>query len=368
MYLFSIILPTYNEKENVPILLDKLNRELEKYHYEIILVDDNSPDGTYDIAKKLESKYPHFSCLCRVKERGLSSAVLTGFSVAKSNFLIVMDADLQHDSSVIPNFIKAYQQGADIVIGSRKVSYSQISKDWPLIRKLLSNLATSLTKIILSIKVTDPMSGFFGITKKVYQETRNKINPRGFKILLEFLVKAKKLNGEQKNPINIMEIGYTFLKRQHGESKLSFNIIVEYLTALYDLRLGHLIPIYFIKYSIVGLSGVFVNQFTLWLLQNFSLINKQVSLALAIEVSIIYNYFCNNYFTFKESKITGFTSNMIGLLKFNLICLIGAVIHYSTTTHIHNLYFVNIYLANLLGIVLATFWNYLININITWKR
>lgn len=248
---FSLILPTYNEKENLILLLPKLIAlfKSKKIDYEIIIVDDDSPDLTWKWFQNKEKEFPSVRLIRRIHEKGLSSAVLTGMASSQGEYLCVMDADLQHDENILPEMIIKLSF-SDIVIGSRRVengNYGEMSS----VRRLISYSATLLAKLLLPLPTTDPMSGFFAMRREVFETTKSKINPRGFKILLEFLGRTKDLK--------VSEVGYSFRKRNHGETKLSSSVIKQYLIALFELRFGSFVSIEFIKYGITGFSGVFVN-------------------------------------------------------------------------------------------------------------
>ena len=372
MIQLSIILPTYNEKKNLPLIIDKIENTLPTGIYEVIVVDDNSPDKTYETSQNIGRNKPWVHTIRRLEERGLSSAIVTGFAAAKGDYFLVMDADMQHDETVVPQFIEHFKNGSDIVVGSRKSNGGKI-ENWSAIRKFISWTASILAKVLLTKQCTDPMSGFFGITRDVFYATEHKINPRGFKILLEFLVHGKKYK--------ITEVGYTFKSRQYGESKLSTSVIFDYLIALYDLKFGKIIPRSFIKYSLVGVSGVFVNTLGLWLGNNILNIPQElfislsfftspvvihdISLLLGIEMSLISNFFINHYWTFRDKN--KMSKVFKPFLQFHLVCLFGAIINYAVALYFNSNFGINLYISNIIGIVIATIWNYFMNITFTWK-
>ena len=367
----SIILPTYNEKENIPLIIEKLERNLSTGTYEVIVVDDNSPDKTYEIAQQIGRVKPWVHTIRRLEDRGLSSAVITGFAAAKGDYFIVMDADMQHDETVLSQFIESFHNGSDIVVGSRKSNGGKI-EDWSPIRKFISWTASMMAKILLTKNCTDPMSGFFGIKRHVFHDLEKVINPRGFKILLEFLARSKSYK--------ITEVGYTFKSRQHGESKLSTGVIFDYLTALYDLKFGKYISIRFIKYSLVGVSGVFVNFFGLWVgehilnlpnnitvsLLSYTVMIPNISLILGIELSLISNFIINHHWTFNKKQGNSLQNMFKSFIQFHLICFIGAVINYAVASYLEKYFGISLYISNLFGIAIATIWNYLINTTFTW--
>jgi dolichol-phosphate mannosyltransferase len=273
-----------------------------------------------------------------------------------------MDADLQHDESILPELVRVLDVGrAGISIGSRKAQGGKV-EDWGAWRRFVSWVATKMSHFALRHQVKDPMSGFFLITRKVYQAQKSRINPRGFKILLEFLARAKN--------VSVVEVGYTFRGRMYGESKLSSRVIVDYLKALYDLSpLGALIPTRFVKYGLVGVSGLIVSYLGLLLFyQGFGL-SRAWSVAAAIELSIITNYVLNNAWTFREAQLKLPWAFFRGLITFQAICLSGALINQAMALWLNDPFFgLNLYVTNALGYVVAAVWNYVINVKVTWRQ
>jgi dolichol-phosphate mannosyltransferase len=355
----SVILPTYNEALNLPLIIPRLQAVLKPFSYEILIMDDNSPDGTYELAERLAADTPQIRAVRRLANRGLSQAVAEGFSVAKGKFMLVMDADMQHDETVIPDFIARFRAGADIVVGTRKAHGGAI-ENWSYMRRFISWGATRLAEIFLPQTCSDPMSGYFGLSRSFYNRISAEINPRGFKILLEILARARHAT--------IAEVGYTFRPRQHGESKLTASVALAYLVALYDLKFGRYLPLRFVKYALVGVSGICVNALMFWLSRNCFAMRDSHSLIMAILVSIASNFFLNNHFTFSDRRLTGFRNLLWGYLKYNFICLGGAFINYAITMNLRQEFALNIDLANLVGVGVATFWNYFINLNLTWGQ
>jgi len=222
----SIVIPTYNEKENIERMITKIEKILQKnkINGEIIVIDDNSPDGTWKIVKKLQKKYSNLKLIVRKKKLGLGSGVMEGFKIAKGDILGVLDCDFSHPPDKIPLFIKAIREGYDIAIGSRYIAKGGI-KGWSKKRIITSKIATLLAKPIAN--VSDPMSGYFFIKKEVIKNFSLKF--KGFKILLEILAKG--------NYRKVAEIPYTFKERKRGKSKLNYKEIVEYLMQCFYLYL-----------------------------------------------------------------------------------------------------------------------------------
>lgn len=358
MPLLSIIIPTYNESKNIPVLMERLQQCLNQIDKEVIIVDDNSPDKTWEVARNLSSTYPWLRVIRRLHDRGLSSAVLAGFAVAEGDYLAVMDADLQHDEQILPQFISEFQMGTQIIVGSRKVEGGGI-ENWSASRKFISWVATLMAKFALRHPVSDPMSGYFAITKEIYQKYKDDINPKGFKILLEFLARAKEAKTK--------EIGYTFKSRIHGESKLSRKVIFEYLNALYDLSIGNIIPFRFLKYALVGFTGLIISNIVLFICLKYFEFSTANAVATSIEVSIITNFILNNYWTFKENQLKGAWPLLRGIVTFHAICLSGAIINQAIAMKFSANNSMNVYFANAIGYIVAAIWNYAINVGITWK-
>jgi len=373
----SVIVPTYNESKNITLLLEKLGSALRNATHEIIVVDDNSPDLTWEIAEKFKATHPNIRVIRRLGERGLSSAVLTGMAVAGGNVLAVMDADLQHDETILMDMLHAVEsEGYDAAVGSRATSGGSYGQ-WSKIRKLMSWSAALLAKIMLPVSVKDPMSGFFAISRALYTKSADRINPRGFKILLEFIARQK--------PLKIKEIGYTFRTRIHGETKLSSAVIRNYFVALYDLRFGQYISPTFILYAAVGSPGVLVNILVFQLVERLSLPHiytgispaldpVRISAVAGIQTSILSNYILNNNLTFHERRYRG-ASNIKGFVLFELISFVGLVVQYSVIQLLSANGF--LYLAGTLarkivytgtGLGIATITNYYLNLNFTWQK
>lgn len=353
----SVIIPTYNEKSNISIILDRIVQTLEgKLTFEILVVDDDSPDQTWAVVKQRGELDSRIRLLRRIGRRGLSSAVVEGFSSAQGKAMAVIDADLQHDERILPEMYAASQE-ANLVVGSRKVEGGSI-ENWSWVRRWVSNVATLLAKIFLVTPLKDPMSGFFLIRRDLFTRIESNINPRGFKILLEILHRSK----EKK----IKEIGYTFRPRVAGVSKLSTSTIFDFLFSLLELRLGRLVSLRFLTYAAVGVTGVGMNLASLWVLHEELHLSESFSLSVAIFLSMVSNFFLNNYYTFHDYPLRA-KALWIGFLQFLLVCSVGALINYALTQFCVS-HGSNLYASDLLGISVATVWNYLVNQRVTWGR
>ena len=353
----SLIIPTYNEKDNITSLIERICQSLKGLDFEIILVDDNSRDGTIEIATGLASHYP-VKLYVRREEKGLATAVIHGIKQASGNIIGVMDADLQHPPEVLPSLLKAVENGADMVFASRYVKGGGCP-NWGLSRKIVSKVALKIAHLLLpsSRRVKDPMSGFFMFRRE--NVAADRLKPIGYKIALEIM-----LVGSFKN---IVEVPFVFEERSAGQSKLRPQQQIDYIKHIFSLmsRTGELAM--FIKFIAVGLSGVIVNEGLYWLLTRFGGLAAYDywAVAIGIEVSIITNFILNDTFTFAGRR-TG-KSFPGRLLKFNLICLAGAGIQWGIFMLFTRVFGVYDLLSNFIGIVVAFLWNYFVNRNWTWK-
>jgi glycosyltransferase involved in cell wall biosynthesis len=228
--LFSLIIPTFNEAANILPMVNQVHTVLASLPHEIIVIDDDSPDGTAFIAEQRQKNNPWLHVIRRTQEKGLSSAVLAGFESAQGSILGVMDADRSHDETVLPKLIEAVQQGADLAVGSRRIPGGG-AVEWPWYRRLTSTIATAMAKGILRLPLSDPMSGFFVLRREVYESCKHRLSPRGYKILVEIAFKGR--------PGRIAEFPFIFKNRKEGYSKLTGFVVWEYLRMLFTLGLDH---------------------------------------------------------------------------------------------------------------------------------
>jgi dolichol-phosphate mannosyltransferase len=361
---FSLVIPTYNESKNVPNIVEKLSNLLDGSipdNYELIVVDDNSPDRTWEVALSLTAAYPQLRVMRREQERGLSTAVIRGWQVARGEVLGVIDADLQHPPETLLQLLAEIQRGADLAAASRHVAEGGVS-DWSIIRRFLSRGAQTIGLILLPGvvgRVSDPMSGYFMVRRSCI--AGKTMNPAGYKILIEVLGRG--------NIRWIGEVGYVFQERQEGESKVTWKQYVEYLRHLLRLRVARWPVGKFIRFGVVGFSGVFVNMAVLYLLREFFNLELTRSLIAAAELAIISNFLWNDLWTFGEisKQQPGIKQRCKRLLKFNTICLMGLILNVLLVNLMFNVLGMNEYLANLIAIATVTLWNFWINLKLSWR-
>ncbi len=222
----SIVVPTYNERENIGLLIDKIASALQGVKMEVIVVDDHSPDGTADVVADYAQNRHWLKLVNRRKRRSLSGSVMEGFRIARGQILGVLDADLSHDPILLPQMIELVHNGVEVVIGSRRIPGGG-AEEWPWFRRGLSALGNWLARTLLQLSISDAMSGYFVMNRHCYDRVRNLVNPRGYKVLLEFCVRGR--------PRSIQELPYIFRNRKQGYSKLSFYVACTYLVMLFEL-------------------------------------------------------------------------------------------------------------------------------------
>ncbi len=375
--LFSLVIPTYKERENINNIVSILTQILDESipgEYELIVVDDDSPDGTWEVAQSLMPEYRQLRVMRRCSERGLSSAVIRGWQAARGRILGVIDGDLQHPPEVLLQLLRAIEQGADLAVASRHVEGGGVSS-WSFIRRFLSRGAQLLGLIILPTvlgRVSDPMSGYFMVRRSAVAGAT--LNPVGYKILLEVIGRG--------NVDKIAETGYVFSERKHGESKVTSKQYVEYLQHLVRLRLstGRLarlgervsFPVgRFIRFGLVGLSGVFVDMTVLYLLSDPTTLALPLtrSKIIAGEIAIINNFLWNDAWTFADvsMKQQEWRQRLKRFVKFNIICLAGLVLNVLVLNLVFNFIIPNRYIANLIAIAVATVWNFWVNLKLSWR-
>ena len=369
--LLSLVVPTYNEAGNVVLLVEKLTRLLDRIcpnDYELIVVDDDSPDQTWEIARSLLSEYPNLRVMRRTQERGLSTAVIRGWQVSRGRFLGVIDGDLQHPPEVLETLLGELVSGSDLAVASRHVAGGGIS-EWSVFRRMTSRGAQILGLMIAPRvvgRVSDPMSGYFMVRRSAV--TNQILNPQGYKILLEILGRGE--IGE------ISEVGYVFQERQDGESKVTWRQYVEYLQHLIRLRSNGRLEILkerfpigrFLKFGAVGFSGVFVDLGVFWLLSSVGFAAVTATI-LSAEVAVLNNFIWNDRWTFGDRSIQqpGRRSRVKRFLKFNVLCLVGIVLQGTLVGLMSNVVGFPAIGAKLLAIALVMLWNFWINLKLSWR-
>ncbi len=344
----SIVVPTYNEKENVDELMSRIDKVLNGLDYEIVVVDDNSPDGTAERVAELSVRYP-IKLIRREGKQGLISAVFEGINSSGGEHVVIMDADLQHPPEVIRELLKVVDS-CDLAVASRYVKGGGV-EGFPFVRRVISLGATYLARILIpqARKVRDPLSGFFLVRREVIKDVKPAMS-RGYKVLLEVLASRKGLK--------VCEVPYVFRSRLKGESKLGWREILNYVKQLLLLM-----PDYY-KFAVVGITGVLVNLGLMTLLEYLFTIPHIVASAVGIEASLTNNFIWNDVWTFRNRKGG---SRLKKYLKYHLSTLVGNASQYLTSQLIYYLLLRESVISQTTGIIVGFIANYLISSKYVWS-
>jgi dolichol-phosphate mannosyltransferase len=353
----SLIIPTYNERENVTPLMARLETALHDVRWEAIFVDDDSPDGTAAGVRDLAVKDDRIRLLHRVGKRGLASACIDGMGMARAPFIAVMDADLQHDERILPMMLRRLRdEQLDVVVGTRNADGGSMG-EFAIGRVLLSSVGRRIGHAVCRTRLSDPMSGFFLVRRSFVEELLPRLQRSGFKILVDILATSRR-------PARVGEVGYTFGQRQFGESKLDVSVGVEYLSLVCSKMAGNIVPVRTGLFFLVGSVGVVIHMSVLALLMRHEHMTFLKAHTLATFCAMLGNYIFNNSITFRDRRLRGWRMAG-GLMRFVLACSIAAWVNIAFA---HRLWHdgVSSYAAGLAGIVLGSIWNLTVSSYLTW--
>jgi len=352
----SVIVPTFNERDNVEALLLGLEAVLPSQAWEVIFVDDDSPDGTAELVRSLARERPHVRCIQRLSRRGLSSAVIEGFLASSSPYLAVIDGDLQHDERLLPAMLELLEtDAADVVVGSRYTAGASVGQ-WDERRAAMSRLATWLSRLVLKASLDDPMSGFFMIRRSAFEGVMRQLSGTGYKILLDVL-------SSSAGQLRWRELPYEFRHRRSGVSKVDSVVLWEYLLLLVDKLLGRRLPPRFTSFALVGGIGVVVH-FTILASCIGAGLRFPVSQAAATFVAMTSNFVLNNVLTYRDLRLRG-VRLALGLLSFYAVCATGAIANVGVASFVFERE-PSWWVAGLAGVVVGTVWNYVMTALFTW--
>ena len=360
----SVIVPTFNEAPNIAEIVKRLAALLDPAlgeRYEIVVVDDDSPDLTWNLAQKLSLEHPRLRVMRRMAERGLSSAVVRGWQAARGELLCVIDADLQHPPAVLLELYAVMRRGADMAVASRHVIGGGVS-DWSIARRVVSRTAQLIGLLVLPSvvgRISDPLSGYFMIRRTAIEGVE--LHPLGYKILIEVLARGRFHR--------IGEVPYVFQERALGGSKATARVYYEYLRHLLELRLALFSR--FLRFAAVGLSGVVVDMGLLFLLSDPTMLGWGLtrSKLIAAEMAIVNNFLWNDAWTFGDlsAQQRGTLARLRRFAKFQVICSAGVLINVALLNLQFNVLHMNRYLANAVAIAVVTGWNYWLNLKLSWR-
>ena len=355
----SVVIPTYNERQNVAPLLASLEAALQGINWEVIFVDDHSPDHTADTIRELALTNPRVRILERIGRRGLSSACIEGMMASPAPYLAVMDADMQHDETVLPEMFRLLQwRNLDVVVGSRRTAGGSMG-EFAKKRVRLSNLGSRVSKLVCHCDVTDPMSGFFLVDSHFFRASVPHLTGTGFKLLVDILASSP-------TPPRVAEVPYRFRNRLAGESKLDVNVELEYLFLIIDKMVGRYLPARFVVFLGVGSLGLLIHLSILGIFHLFDAPAFSLGQVVATLSAMTFNFFLNNLVTFRDRRLKGIAL-LRGIVVFYAACSMGVLINLSFA---HRLLSAGLpwYLAGLSGVAISSFWNYGVNTIVTWRR
>jgi dolichol-phosphate mannosyltransferase len=358
----AVVIPTFNEVRNVPVIIAKLDQALQGRAWEAIFVDDDSPDGTAAAAREIARLDRRVRVIQRIGRRGLSSACIEGMCATAAPVVAVIDGDLQHDETILPAMLDALHrdENLDLVIGSRFVAGGGTG-DWDRDRVAKSAFATKLSRRVLKADLSDPMSGFFMIRTQLVRDLAPNLAAIGFKILLDIMTGSPR-------PLNFVELPYTFRVRTEGESKLDHVVAMEYLIAIYDRMFGRIIPVRFAMFSAIGALGLGMHMGVLSLLflgLGTSFLFGQIAAATA---AMTLNFFLNNALTYRDRRLKGWRQLLDGWVSFCIVCSVGAVANVGVAAFLHDFRAGEWAVSAIIGVLVGAVWNYALSSRFTWGR
>lgn len=369
----AVVLPTYNERKNVATMIERLDKALAGIAWEVVFVDDNSPDGTSDEARRLSLIDPRVRCIQRIGRRGLASAAIEGMCSTAAPVVAVMDADHQHDPGLLPGMLQAIvSENYDIAYASRFAEGASTEAWGRPDRVKASGIANKIANKVTGVELTDPMSGFFMLRTETLRADAHRLSGVGFKILLDILATADA-------PLRVKEFPMHFAARAEGESKLDQTVVFEFLVGLYDKWLGRIIPTRFALFGTVGALGVLVQLGALWVLLHLVFGERfvygnwsesttfNIANTLAAMVAMTFNFVLNNELTYSDKRLRGFGPLMRGWAQFAVTCSLGLLTNIGSaavlkTIGIHDV------LAVVTGIILGSVWNFALSSKFVWGK
>jgi dolichol-phosphate mannosyltransferase len=345
----TVVIPTFNERDNIRPLVERLRTALDGVAWQAIFVDDNSADGTAREIKALAAEDPRILCLHRIGRRGLAGAVLEGVMASAAPVVAVMDADLQHDETILPQMLAVIRSGeAELVIGSRYLTTEGLETGLSPIRLAGSRLATWIARLVLRAEVSDPVSGFFMIRRAAVERVAPRLSNHGFKVLFDIIA-------SQPKPLRIVETPYAFAERQAGDSKLDGRVVIEYLGLILSKLTRNVVPPRALLFGLVGATGLVVHFLALYLCRSLDL-TFLVSQSLAALTAMTSNFLINNQVTYRDRRLRGLRL-LTGYLRFCGLCGLGLVANVAIAELIHP-YTPLWWIPAAAGAVFGAIWNY----------
>lgn len=355
----TIVVPTLNERANIPILVARLQRLLAGVDWEVVFVDDNSADGTAAVARAIGEADSRVRCIRRIGRRGLAGALLEGMLASQARFVAALDADLQHDETLLMAMVERLRQGdVDLVVASRYID-GQSGEGFAPARARASRWSSIIARRFLGVELTDPMSGFFMIRRETVEELAPSLSSQGFKLLLDIVATAR-------GKLRVVELPYVFRARQHGLSKLDTRVILDFAALVIAKLTNDAVSLRFLLFCFVGLTGVAVHMAALALAVDAAALRFSVAQAVATVVAITWNFVLNNRLTYRDQRLTGWRF-LTGLLWFQAICSVGAVSNVGAASWLYD-NGPGWWIAGLGGAVMGAVWNYVVSAAFVWRQ
>jgi dolichol-phosphate mannosyltransferase len=355
----SVIVPCFNERPNVAPMIAKLDAALTGIAWEVIYVDDNSPDGTTQEVRRIAHEDSRVRCIRRVGRRGLASAVIEGALSSSAEYVAVIDGDLQHDETRLPVMLRALQAGGyDIAVASRHVEGGDSAGLSSRFRHVLSDGGIWLAQAFLPVRLTDPMSGFFMLSRPLFEDLARGLNGQGFKILLDLVLSSP-------TPLRVLEVPARFRERAAGESKMDALVMVQFAGLLLDKVFGGLLPLRFFSFALVGALGIVVHLMVLGLLRQTTMLGFEVEQGMATIVAMAFNFQLNNVITYRDQRLRG-PRLWRGLLLFVVVCGFGAIANVGIAQVLYEQH-TNWTIAGGIGAMIGVVWNYAVSATLVWR-
>ena len=370
----AVVLPTYNEFKNVATMVERLEKALTGIAWEVIIVDDNSPDGTADEARRLALSNPHVRCIQRIGRRGLASAAIEGMCSTAAPVVAVMDADHQHDPELLPGMLAAVTSGDYDLSYASRFAEGASTEEWGRPDRVkASGLANRIANKVTGIELSDPMSGYFMLRADLLRGDAHRLSGVGFKILLDILATVE-------TTLRVKEFPMNFAARAEGESKLDQTVIFEFLIGLYDKWLGRIIPTRFALFGTVGAMGVVVQLGMLWIMLHLVFGERfvygnwsesttfNVANTVAAVVAMTFNFVLNNELTYSDKRLRGLYPLLRGWAQFAVTCSLGLLTNVGVAYVLKSMIGVHDVLAVVAGIVLGSVWNFALSSKFVWGK
>jgi dolichol-phosphate mannosyltransferase len=353
----TVVVPCYNERANIAPMVASLDQALAGLDWEVVFVDDDSPDGTAAAVRELAQSDRRVRCIKRIGRRGLSSAVIEGALSSSADYVACIDGDLQHDETRLPLMLQAVAAGADLAVGSRHVAGGDSAGLSSPLREKLSLGGIRLAQILTGAKINDPMSGFFLLRRDMFESLASRLTGQGFKILLDLILASPK-------KLNIVEIAYKFRQRQAGESKLDALVLFQFAGLLIDKILRGTVPLRFLSFALVGAFGVLINLVVLEIARRAGM-NFASAQTLGTIIAMVANFQLNNQLTYRAQRLKG-PRFLRGLVLFLAVCGLGAIANIGIA---RALYAENgsSLAAGAAGAAVGVVWNYAVSATLVWR-